>query len=54
MINPDPGIIGGQAGDNRNHMPVLTRWFLKSALLFFILAVLLGMLLAARAPLNSA
>ena len=33
-------------------MPILTRWFLKSSLLFFILAMLLGMLLAARAPLN--
>lgn len=33
-------------------MPVLTRWFLKSSLLFFILAVLLGVLLAARIPLR--
>lgn len=33
-------------------MPILTRWFLKSSLLFFILAVLLGVLLAARGPLN--
>lgn len=33
-------------------MPVLTRWFLKSSLLFFILAVLLGMLMAARTPLD--
>lgn len=33
-------------------MPVLTRWFLKSSLLFLILAVLLGMLLAAQAPLS--
>jgi cbb3-type cytochrome oxidase subunit 1 len=33
-------------------MPILTRWFLRSSLLFFLLAVLLGMLLAARAPLN--
>ena len=33
-------------------MPVLTRWFLKSSLLFFILAMLLGVLLAARTPLG--
>jgi cbb3-type cytochrome oxidase subunit 1 len=31
-------------------MPVLTRWFLKSSLLFSILSVLLGVLLAARVP----
>lgn len=33
-------------------MPKLTRWFLKLSLVSFILAVLLGMLLAARALLN--
>lgn len=33
-------------------MPKLTRWFLKLSLVSFILAVLLGMLLAARVPLN--
>ena len=33
-------------------MPTLTRWFLRSSLLFFLLAMLLGVLHAARAPLN--
>ncbi|MGW8249659.1 MAG: hypothetical protein ACWGO1_03380, partial [Anaerolineales bacterium] len=33
-------------------MPVLTRWFLKSSLLFLVLSALLGVLLAARAPLG--
>ncbi len=33
-------------------MPTLTRWFLKSSFVFFILAVVLGVLQAARLPLN--
>jgi cbb3-type cytochrome oxidase subunit 1 len=33
-------------------MPGLTRWFLKISLVYFIFAVLLGMLLAAQSPLN--
>ena len=31
-------------------MPTLTRWFLKSSLLFLILTVVLGVLLSARTP----
>ncbi|MCC7130150.1 MAG: hypothetical protein B6D39_11580 [Anaerolineae bacterium UTCFX2] len=33
-------------------MPPLTRWFLKSSLLFFILSVLFGLLLAVQTPLK--
>lgn len=33
-------------------MPLVTRWFLRTSLIFLILAFLLGMLLAARAPLG--
>jgi cbb3-type cytochrome oxidase subunit 1 len=33
-------------------MPTLTRWFLRSSLIFFTLAMLLGVLHAARSPLN--
>jgi cbb3-type cytochrome oxidase subunit 1 len=33
-------------------MPALTRWFLKSSLLFFMLSILLGVLIAGRVPLN--
>jgi len=33
-------------------MPVLTRWFLRSSLVFLIIAMLLGILNAASAPLN--
>lgn len=33
-------------------MPALTRWFLRMALISFILALLLGLLIAARAPLK--
>ena len=33
-------------------MPTLTRWFLRSSLVFLLLAMLLGVLHAARAPLN--
>ena len=33
-------------------MPTLTRWFLRSSLVFLLLAMLLGVLQAARAPLN--
>jgi cbb3-type cytochrome oxidase subunit 1 len=35
-------------------MPVLTRWFLRSSLLFLVISMLLGVLLAARASLNLA
>jgi len=33
-------------------MPVLTRWFLRASLLYFVIAILIGVLVAARAPLN--
>jgi heme/copper-type cytochrome/quinol oxidase subunit 1 len=33
-------------------MPLLTRWFLRTSLLSFVLALLLGVIIAARAPLN--
>ena len=33
-------------------MPALTRWFLRSSMVFLILATLLGVLNAARGPLN--
>jgi Cytochrome C and Quinol oxidase polypeptide I len=33
-------------------MPVQTRWFLRSSLVFLILAMVLGILNAARTPLN--
>jgi cbb3-type cytochrome oxidase subunit 1 len=46
--------VGASSEDRRQFqsMPILTRWFLKSSLLFFILSVVLGVILAARAPLN--
>ncbi len=33
-------------------MPTLTRWFLRLSLVYLVLAVLLGLVIAARAPLN--
>lgn len=33
-------------------MPTLTRWFLKSSLLFLVIGMLMGILLAFRSPLN--
>jgi heme/copper-type cytochrome/quinol oxidase subunit 1 len=33
-------------------MPAQTRWFLRSSLVFFLLAMLLGVLQAVRVPLN--
>jgi cbb3-type cytochrome oxidase subunit 1 len=33
-------------------MPTLTRWFVKSSLVYFILALLAGLLVAARLPLS--
>jgi cbb3-type cytochrome oxidase subunit 1 len=35
-------------------MPVLTRWFLKSSMLFLVISLLVGVLLASRAPFNLA
>lgn len=35
-------------------MPALTRWFLKMSLVYFVLAMFLGVFIAARAPLNLA
>jgi heme/copper-type cytochrome/quinol oxidase subunit 1 len=33
-------------------MPELTRWFLRSSLVFFVLSMILGVLLVARVPFN--
>jgi heme/copper-type cytochrome/quinol oxidase subunit 1 len=33
-------------------MPTLTRWFLRLSLIYLVLAVLLGLVIAARAPLG--
>ena len=33
-------------------MPTLTRWFIKSALLYFVAALVIAVLLALQAPLN--
>lgn len=35
-------------------MPTLTRWYLRMSLVCFVLALLLGVLIAAQAPLNLA